>query len=164
MLSPDISIRPPSSSSPTTTTNRSPSNTTASTASSSLSSSLSSSYLPALLRPKTMLKLWTSTPDQTTPKASAIDRNPFDVPRLNPVAASDNGPPRKPSHSSTTSATTSSVHHLLNVHTANAGQLTPLELGPLTPGAASNFAAVAAALPTTQLSLNPPDFKMKSPP
>ena len=114
------------------------------------------SYLPALLHPKAMLKLWTT--DQTTPKASAIDRNPFDAPHL-----SDAGSPRTP-----TSAAAHRHHHLLNAQPPpngpGTGALTPLELGPLTPGAASNFAAVAATLPTTQLSLKPPDFKMKQPP
>ncbi|KAF8528809.1 Pkinase-domain-containing protein [Hysterangium stoloniferum] len=117
-----------------------------------------------------MLKLWSNLADQTTPKASAIDRNPFDAPRLNPAAASDpnshslsqptiSGSPR------TTSAL-SHHHHLLNTQQPSngSGTSTPLELGPLTPAAANNFAAVAAALPTTHLSLKPPDFNMKQPP
>lgn len=121
-------------------------------------SSSSSSYLPAILRPKAMLKLWAASgADQTTPKASAIDKNPFDAPRLNPAAVSNNN-----NNNPLPSSSIHHHHHLLNTH--HAGQLTPLELGPLTPGAANNFAAVAAALPTTQLSLRPPEFKMKIPP
>jgi serine/threonine protein kinase SCH9 len=124
--------------------------------------STSSSYLPTLLRPKTMMKLWASS-DQTTPRASSTDRNPFDAPRLNPAAVSDSttaGSPRTPT------SVAPLHHHLLNAPSPSngSGTLTPLELGPLTPGAASNFAAVAATLPTTQLSLKPPDFKMKQPP
>lgn len=123
--------------------------------------SFTCSYLPALIRHKAMMKLWPSS-DQTTPRASSTDSNPFDAPRLNPAAASDStaGSPRTP-----TSAAPFH-HHLLNAPfpSNGSGTLTPLELGPLTPGAASNFAAVAATLPTTQLSLKPPDFKMKQPP
>lgn len=128
-----------------------------------------------------MLKLWSSPSSQTTPKASTTERNPFDVPRLNPVAAASADPPpgssRIPSFPH---------HHLLNAPrptppfvdssasrnnsfstnpTSNAQLLlSPSDLGPLTPHAANNFAAVAAALPSTQLTLNPPIFKMKQPP
>jgi serine/threonine protein kinase SCH9 len=123
-----------------------------------------SSYFPSILRPRTMLKIWAAS-DQTTPKASSTDRNPFDAPRLNPAASdtttTTTGSPRTP-----TTSVVNLHHHLLNSQPpANgSGTLTPLELGPLTPGAANNFAAVAASLPTTQLSLKPPDFKMKQPP
>ncbi|KAF8592617.1 kinase-like protein [Ramaria rubella] len=101
-----------------------------------------------------MLKLWTTSSGQTTPKASAVERNPFDA---NPaVADSLAGSPRTP---------TSAVHHHLLHAPANvSAPLTPLDLGPLTPAAASKFAAVAASLPTTHLSLNPPEFVMKQPP
>ncbi|GJJ07314.1 hypothetical protein Clacol_001515 [Clathrus columnatus] len=137
-----------------------------------------------------MLKLWSTSSCQTTPRASSnTEKNPFDAPRLNPAAASANataGSPRTPS--STTTTTPTSLHQFLHTRrptstapstdfsnqlnlnlipnsNANANPLsTPLDLGPLTPHAASNFAAVAAALPSTQVTLHPPIFKMKQPP
>ncbi|CAE6487077.1 unnamed protein product [Rhizoctonia solani] len=93
-----------------------------------------------------MLKLWTSAADgQLTPKAS--DRkspNPFEatLSNLNPTPMASTAP-----------RTPTVTHHLLK--TENGHDTTPL---------ATPSLGLPAAAPTTQLSLNPPEFNLKSAP
>ncbi|CAE6458600.1 unnamed protein product, partial [Rhizoctonia solani] len=99
-----------------------------------------------------MLKLWPSGPSaadgQLTPRAS--DRkspNPFEASltttNLNPTAMASTAP-----------RTPTVTHHLLKTQDAN-HDTTPL---------ATPSLGLPAAVPTTQLSLNPPEFKLKSAP
>jgi serine/threonine protein kinase len=108
-----------------------------------------------------MIKLWgpTSPMDQLTPRAGPNGQerpNPFDAPH------SSNYPP-SPGHQTPTFH-----HHLLSTHSfAFAASLSASTAmpnltppGPLSP-VTGNF---ALALPTTQLSLHAPEFKMSKPP
>lgn len=110
-----------------------------------------SSYLSAVLKPMAAIKLWPSGPaDQVTPKASqppAQERNPFDaLPANSAQPGTAAARSRKPSAS------------LLS---GLQSPMTPLASanGALTPNA-----AFSAALPTTQLSIHPPEFEIKQPP
>lgn len=125
-----------------------------------------------------MIKLWPSTPvDQLTPRASADGRE-----RINPFDASIPASPTNPPHSPSAYASFQH-HHLLTKHArspsyeksnplaaahTDAGDpnLTPIGPGVTPPSVAANPASYhqfAAALPTTQLSLHAPEFKMQQP-
>jgi serine/threonine protein kinase SCH9 len=128
-----------------------------------------SAYFPSfpLLRHK-MIKIWPSTPNpidqQLTPRQERP--NPFDV----PPSLSDSLPGPGPQ--------TPTYHH----HLLNTGQLSPqpfptspggvasrrgiddpTPIGPLSPANIGSTANLAAALPTTQLSLHAPNFNMRPP-
>ncbi|KAK7061524.1 Non-specific serine/threonine protein kinase [Favolaschia claudopus] len=94
---------------------------------------------------RAMIKLWPSVQDpQLTPRAStlssAAEINPFDAATLN---SHHQQPPRSP---------TALYHHQLLARTPDVS--TPL----------ASSAGLAAALPTTSLSLHAPEFTMQQPP
>ena len=112
-----------------------------------------------------MIKFWPTTPvDQLTPRGgTAEERNPFDLPQL--PTSSDRRSSSSPGWPTTPTST--SYHPLLShfsrsqspsmaTNSANADITTPLG----TP----TLGVLPAALPTTQLSLHAPDFKMQQPP
>ncbi|KAG9036475.1 hypothetical protein FRB95_008773 [Tulasnella sp. JGI-2019a] len=132
-----------------------------------------------------MLKLWAHPADQTTPKAEPRS-NPFDAlpPRANSThskhSSSTNVPPTsglarshvpEPLHTSAApqqappgsgvrTPTTPGLgnhhhHHLLNLSHQDPSRASSLTI---------SSTAAATALPTTQISLNPPEFTMKPPP
>ena len=112
---------------------------------------------------KAMIKLWPTTPvDQLTPRgATAEERNPFDlVPQLSSSRRSSNSPgwPTTPTsyHPLLSHSSHSHSVSMAATNSANADITTPL--GTPTSG------VLPAALPTTQLSLHAPDFKMQQPP
>ncbi|KAH7105621.1 Pkinase-domain-containing protein [Auriculariales sp. MPI-PUGE-AT-0066] len=143
----------------------------------------STSYLSAVLKPMAAMKLWApAVQDQATPKpapSNAPEKNPFDqltasltpptastssaavgaavaepaVANVNPTTATK---PRKISNSSLPASTPSLLSGL------QSPLLTPLgaTAGSPTPNTAAVSAAFSAAVPTTSLSLHPPDFDM----
>ncbi|TFK43174.1 kinase-like domain-containing protein [Crucibulum laeve] len=155
-----------SSSSPTTTTTTTTPSSPSSSSSITRRSSSPRSYLPNI-----MIKLWPTTPsDQLTPRASAHEKNPFDLIL-----------PQSPTHhhrfSNPTPTTPTAVHPLLHhpgspflpttstlsaVVSAHSGSV-PSDLTPQA-GTPSNFGSFPAAQPTTQLSLHAPVFNMQQPP
>jgi hypothetical protein len=140
-----------------------------STARSILSSSSTSSYLSSIKIPKTMIKLWPSTPlspiDQLTPKPG-----PHGQERPNPFELSVSTSPSTAAGGQTPTLTHSSYHHhLLNTSPSASSlirsatsNLTPQSQvqGPLTPTSPGGNLALA----TTQLTLHAPDFNMRQPP
>ena len=133
-----------------------------------------------------MLKLWPSSPQplsldsQLTPKPQKIERNPFES-----VSSDSRTPPapdaHQQQHQQPPTPTGTSFHHRLlsrappspigpgrqlgatDPAVGTSGDVTPLGSSQLQPQQ-NLHPSFAAALPTTQLSLNAPEFNMSSPP
>src|ERR1700761_7785307 len=136
---------------------------------------------PPRRSPMSMLKLWPiHSLDQTTPKASAQDRNPFDDPSLvssttisaQNIRQSNGHTPRTPTgaafqhhhllHPGSTTASVTFANGLASpVNEAGAAISSPINCDATTPGPSASKPVTS---PTTQISLHAPVFHMQQPP